>query len=124
MLKKTLPLLLLPLLLAGCAANLTNLTPKLQPRKPDNLYRVEVAFNSKQQALRWDTIKPQIVVNGQTYPMRPTPMMTNRWEGLLPVPAGVNSVHYHYRFDYDVTGFGKRLPDSASSPEYMLKIVE
>lgn len=122
MLKKTLPLLILPLL-AGCAADITNLATGHQTRNPNNLYPVEVAFNSQEQALRWDSIKPKIVVDGQTYDMHPTMMMTNRWEGFVPVPADANVVHYHYRFDFDVNGFGKAQPDSAVSRDYVLKIV-
>jgi hypothetical protein len=121
--KKTLPLLVLPLL-AGCAAQFTNLSPSVQSRTPNNLYPVEVALNSHQQTLRWDSIKPQVVVDGQSYQMKPTPSMTNRWEGMVPAPAGANVVHYHYRFDYDVTDFGKITPNSAMSPEFNLRIVE
>jgi hypothetical protein len=121
--KKTLPLLILPLL-AGCAAQITNLTPRQQARNPNNLYPVEVAFNSQQQALRWDTIKPKIVVAGQSYDMKPTMLMSNRWEGLVPVPPDANLVHYHYRFDFQTMGFGQLVPDNAVSAEYSLKIVE
>jgi len=124
MLKKILPLSVLPLLLAGCAANLTNLTPKQQVQKPDNLYRVEVALSSRQQAMRWDSIKPQIVVGNQLYPMRPTPLMTNRWEGLIPVPPGATSVKYHYQFDFDTQGFGKAHADSVRSEDYVLKVIQ
>src|SRR4051812_18230232 len=98
MLKKLLPLLLVPLLFAGCQATLTNLTPQTRIRNPDNLYMVEVALSSRQQTLRWDSIKPQVVVGSDFYSMRPTKLMTNRWEGLIPVPSNVNMVHYRYKF--------------------------
>ena len=123
MLKKMLPLLLLPLL-AGCAAEITNLTPRQQVRNPSNLYPVEVAFGSRMQALQWNTVKPQVVVDGQSYEMHPTLLMTNRWEGTVPAPAGAPVVHYHYRFDFQSTGFGKPNADSAVSSEYVLKILE
>jgi hypothetical protein len=124
MLKRTLlPLLLLPLL-AGCAAQITNLTPTRQVRNPNNLYPVEAAFDSQQQTLRWDSIKPKIVVAGQAYDMKPIMMMTNRWEGLVPVPPDANVVHYHYRFDFNTTGFGSINADSAVSSEYTLKVIE
>src|SRR4051794_35034113 len=81
MLKKTLPFLLLALL-AGCATQVTTLTPHVQSRNPNSLYPVEVAFASKQQNIRWETVKPTVIVNGQPFEMHPTLMMTNRWEGL------------------------------------------
>ncbi|MGN6555851.1 MAG: hypothetical protein ACTHLW_19260 [Verrucomicrobiota bacterium] len=126
MLKKFSPLLIVPLLLAGCTTGtvLTNLTPKQQTRNANNLYPVEVALNSRQQTLRWDSIRPQIVVNGNFYDMRPTPLMTNRWEGVIPVPPGTSSVRYAYKFDYLNNAFGAPQPNSASSTTYTLRIVE
>ena len=57
-LKKFLPLLPV-LLLAGCATStFTRVTPQEQPRNANNLYPVEVVFNSNQQSLRWDSLKP------------------------------------------------------------------
>jgi uncharacterized protein YceK len=124
MMKKFLPVLLLPLLLTGCATTFTNLTPKQQVRNPNNLYPVEVAFHSRQQSLRWETIKPQIVVGSEFYPMRPTLRMTNRWEGLVPVPAGKNSIEYRYRFDFKFNAVGQPpQDDSALSPVYKLVII-
>lgn len=123
MLKKFLPLLLAPLLLAGCRATFTNLTPLQQPRNANNLYPVEVALATRQQTLRWDSIRPQIVVGNDFYPMRPTPLMTNRWEGLVPVPAGTDSVRYRYKFDFDYNAMGQPKQDSAMSPEYTLRVV-
>jgi len=124
MFKKLLPILAAPLLLAGCTATFTNLTPHQQTRNANNLYPVEVALTTRQESLRWESIKPQIVVGTETYPMRPTLLMTNRWEGLVPVPADVDIVHYHYRFDFDYNSLGKPKQDSASSPDYTLKIIE
>ena len=125
MLKKMLLLALAPLLLGGCAATLTNLTPKQQIRTADNLYRVEVAMDSRQQAMRWESIKPQVVVGQEMYPMRPTPLMTNRWEGMIPVPAGTSIIQYRYKVEFLVNTFGgPPQPDSASSQEYTLRIVD
>jgi hypothetical protein len=124
MLKKCTPLLLLPLCLAGCTTVFTNLTPLQQTRDSQNLYKVEVAIASRQQTLRWQSIKPQIIVGTESYPMRPTPLMTNRFEGLIPVPSSVNTVQYHYKFDFEYNAFGPPRPDSAISPAYTLRIKE
>lgn len=119
-----LPLLFAPLLLAGCTSTFTNLTPLHQTRNPNNLYPVEVKMESRQQTLRWDTIQPQIVSGNQVFPMRPTNLMTNRWEGLLQVPAGTTLVHYRYKFDFNYNAMGAPKSDSALSPEYTLRILE
>src|ERR1043166_4242505 len=124
MLKKLLPLSLLVLLAVGCRATFTNLTPQTQFRNANNLYPVEVALDTRQATLRWETIHPQILVGTDFYTMRPTLLMTNRWEGFVPVSAGSNIVHYRYKFDFSYSAMGKLKADSAMSPEYTLRIME
>jgi hypothetical protein len=66
-----------------------------------------------------------VVVHGQEFPMRPVPIVQNRWEGLVPVPAGENSVTYRFKFDFLYNSFGKNpQPDSSWSPVYSLKILD
>src|ERR1700753_1588904 len=66
-------LLVLPaLIMTGCAGTFTNLTPLQQSRNANNLYPVEVAFASQQTSLRWDSIHPYVLVNGQLYDMHAT----------------------------------------------------
>jgi hypothetical protein len=50
--------------------------------------------------------------------------MTNRWEGLVPVPAGTNLVHYRYKFDFKYNAMGNPKSDSALSKDYTLRIEE
>ena len=118
--------MLLPvLLLAGCTTGkFTRLTPGEQVRNANNLYPVEAAFDSRQQSLRWDSIKAYVVVNGQPLPLRPVPLVKNRWEGLVPVPAGASMVNYRFKFDYLYNNFGTApQPSSAMSKTYTLKVV-
>jgi hypothetical protein len=122
--KKFLQLLPL-LLLTGCAGTFTRLTPNQQPRNANNLYPVETVFNSSQQSLRWDSVQAYVLVNGTLYPMRPVPIVQNRWEGLVPVPAGANDVSYRFKFDYEYNSFGTPpKPNSIFSPLYELKVVD
>ena len=124
MFKKSLPVLGLSLLLAGCATQLTNLTPQQQVRNANNLYPVEVAFDTRQETVRWQSIQPKIVVGSELYDMRPTPLMTNRWEGLIPVPPGTSPVQYRYKFDFQYNKMGKPGTDTALSSDYTLRILE
>ena len=123
--KKFLPVLPV-LLLTGCAATFTRLTPLEQPRNANNLYPVEVAFTSQQQSMRWETIHPYVLANGELYAMRPTPLVTNRWEGFVPVPRGVNGVDLPFQIRLSVQRLrqGSRRPRSALSPAYNLTIVD
>src|SRR5208282_5072126 len=122
--KKFLPVLSV-LLLAGCASTFTRLTPQQQPRNPNNLNPVEVAFHSTQQSLRWETIQPYVLANGELYPMHQVPLVQNRWEGFVPVLPGVNSVDYRFKFEYKYNNMGSDpKPGSAVSPMYKLNIVD
>jgi len=122
--KKALILLPVLLLLAGCASTITNISAQRQIRNTNNLYPLEVSLDSRQQALKWETVQPTVIVGTESYPMRPVKYMQNRWEGVIPVPANVNSVTYHYKFDYQVNDFGGPKKSSASSHSYKLLIVE
>jgi hypothetical protein len=126
MFKKFLPLLSV-LLVAGCASTgtFTRLTPNQQPRNPDNLYAVETAFDSTQQSVRWDSIQAFVVVDGRALPMRHVPLVKNRWEGVIPVPPGVSTVNYRFKFNYLYNSFASSpKPNSESSKIYTLKIVD
>ena len=123
MLKK-ISLLALPLVLAGCTSTFTNLTPTRQVRNTENLYPVEVQFNSQQQTLRWHTLKPFVQVGDNLLPMRPTPLMKNRWEGLVPVPKNAKGVEYRYKFDYEFNTFGPVENGSALSKKFELNILD
>lgn len=118
------PILLLTITGCSTTATFTRMTPQIQPRNANNLYHVEVGFNSKQQSIRWNSIQPYVLVNGQPMPMRPVPMVENRWEGFVPVPPNANSVTYRFKFDYLYNTFGGQpQKDSAWSPAYTLKVV-
>jgi hypothetical protein len=122
--KKFLPLLSV-LVLTGCASQFTGLTPLKQPRDPNNLYHVEVAFNSQQQSLLWKTIQASVIVNGEPFPLHPVSVVARRWEGYVPVPTGVNTVNYRFKFDYKYNAVGSA-PQAANalSPVYKLTIVD
>jgi hypothetical protein len=120
-------LMLVPvLLLAGCAtAQFTRLTPLQLPRNANNLYHVEVAFDSLQQSLRWDSIKAYVLVNGTPYPLRPEPDMPHRWEGYISVPPDAHTARFRFKFDYLYNAMGSQpQPSSAYSPEYQLRILD
>ena len=124
-LKKFLPLVLLPLLLVGCGTTaITNLTPSRLPRKDNGQYAFGVEWASRQQSLIKDSIKPYVIIGLDQYPMERTPLLTNRWETLVPIPTDKDSVIYRYKFDYEYQGFPARHPESRLSKVYQLFILE
>jgi uncharacterized protein YceK len=114
-------LLLLPVALAGCSS-ITNLTPTQYPRDPSNYYRVEAMWRSRKQVIQSESFKPLVVVDFQNYPMRPVPLVEDRWEAFIPVPADKDFVRYHYKFDFMDYAFGKPKGDSQMSAPYQLTI--
>ena len=123
MMKRLLGLVVLPvLLLAGCTTTLTNLTATSQPRNPKDLYLIEYEWDTTQQTVKPDTIQPFVVVGFDSYEMRQTPKMTNRWEALVPVPQDKDVLVYRFKVDYEYNRFGSPGKSSKSSPEYKLYI--
>jgi hypothetical protein len=115
----------LPLLLAGCASTaITNLTPGQQSRTQTGLYPVEAVWKSTQTSVVKDSIKPYVIVGLEAYPMRPTPLISNRWETLVPIPADKQHIYYQFKFDYEFKGMPARRSDSKLSPEYRLDIAD
>jgi hypothetical protein len=122
--KRVVPVCLLAIVIASCTSKvLTNLTPTQLPRNPSGQYLVEMKLDSKQQTLRPDSITPKVVSGFNTYPMRPTLRMTNRWEALVPVPASEEAFIYHFKVDYEYNKFGNKPGQgSLSSEQYKLTI--
>jgi hypothetical protein len=120
---KTLPLLLLTLCFTGCVS-ITNLTPSRGVRSANGLYPFEVGWESNQQSLRKDSIKAYVILGPNSYPMQPTPVVENRWETLVPIPADKKYVSYRYKFDYEYNSIPTPRPTSKLSPSYQLEIVD
>ena len=114
-------LLLLPAVLAGCSS-ITNLTPTQYPRDASGYYRVEAMWKSRRAVIRPGTFKPLVVVDLQTYPMRPVSLVSDRWEAFIPVPADKDFVRFHYKFDFMDDAFGKPKADSQMSAPYQLSV--
>ena len=122
--KKILLLLALPLALAGCSSTITNLTAGRLPRNSDGTYRVEAAWQSTEQAIRPETIKPSVLVGSESYPMRPEQVVADRWEAFVPVPADQNLIHYQFRFDFMRNTIPVQVPDNKLSATYTLRIID
>jgi hypothetical protein len=112
------------LLFSACTTTISNLTPSQLQRNSNNLYPFEVSFDTKEKVVREHTLKPFVMIGTDLYPMQPAPMLKNRWEAQVPIPASTNHVYYRYKFDYDYDRFGKPGEGSRLSPTYQLEIVD
>ena len=122
--KKILILLVLPLALAGCSSSITNLTASRLVRNSDGTYRVEAAWQTTEQTIRPESLKPSVLVGLQSYPMRPELVVSDRWEAFVPVPADQKLVHYQFRFDFLRNAISTPVPDCKLSDTYTLEIID
>jgi hypothetical protein len=121
---QTLLLLALPaLLLAGCATSrITNLTPQQLPRNSTGLYPVEMVWESTRASIRPETVQPVVQIGLESFPMKQVNLQPKRWETLIPVPAGSDTVNYRIRVDYQYRGIPVSRADSRLSDTYRLKV--
>lgn len=117
-------LCLLALLWVGCATasltTITNLTPTRLPVKANGQYPLAVEFYSRQQTLLRDTLKAYVIVGDQRYEMAQTPRLPDRWETLVPVPAGQDVLTYRYRFEFMYKAIPERKAGVMDSKTYQL----
>jgi hypothetical protein len=117
-------LALLALTMAGCRTSITNLSPAQVIRNTNGLYSFEAAFATTEQAIVTNTITAYVVAGLDLYPMQRTPVVKNRWEAMVPIPADKKILHYRYKFDYEYLTIPKRRLNSKLSAPYSLKIRE
>lgn len=116
------------LVLAGCATmtvnTITNLTASRLPRKDNGQYMFSVEFDSRQRTAIQESMQVEVVIADQFYPMERTPLVKNRWETLVPVPASQRVVNYRYRFKYEYKAIPDIRPVVMDSKDYQLQITE
>lgn len=117
-------LLLGVLLLAGCASEVSNLTPRTFPVSTARTYPLEVTWDSSRRGVRNEDVKAWVMVDQVLYPMTRVPNTVNRWEARVPVPEGKTYVPYKFKFDYTYPNIRTRSQQSEWSPEYRLVIAQ
>ena len=112
------------LLLAGCSSTITNLTPRDQVRNANGLYPFEMAWDSNQQSIRKDSIHPTVVIGFDSYPMRPAPVLKDRWETLVPIPGTNQFINYRFKVEYEYNAIPVPRKSSRLSTPYQLRVVD
>jgi len=99
--------LLIGLLLSGCSRTvLSNLTPQHLPQNPSGIYTFTLANNADRHRIDSDTVRAEMVVNGEVIPMKPVVRGGSLYEVDFRMPAGQTEVRYFYRLSYDVNNRG------------------
>ena len=81
-----------------------------------NIWRLKLTASSPQ------SLKPYVIIGFDAYSMQPTPLVKNRWETLVPVPADKDIVNYHFKVDFEYNAIPVPRSNSKLSQGYRLKI--
>lgn len=115
--------LLLALAGVGCTGSLnTNLTPRDLPAAPDSSYLFETTFDSRRRGVDPASVKAWVMIDLTLYPMQRVPNTDNRFEALVPLPAGRSNIPYRYKFEFAYPGTPSREVNSTWSQEYRLVV--
>lgn len=116
--------LALALFLSGCSTTITNLTPSKQVRNSTGLYPFEALFNSNEKSIRKETVQAYVIVGLESFPMQPAPVLKNRWETVVQLPADKKFINYRFKFDYQYLSIPQRRPGSILSLPYQIEILD
>jgi len=90
-------------LLAGCSAvTVTNLTSSTLPENPSQIYTFTLRVIKNFDNIPDQSISARIVVDGQTYQMKKSPINEGLFEFDYQVPAGRDEIAYYYLVNYGV----------------------
>ena len=93
--------------LSGCATvTVANLTPASLPENPSEIYTFTLRVTSRSSVVVAGSIAAKVVVDGQSYAMKPSPLGNDIYEFEYQVPAGRQEIAYYYLVDYRVEGLG------------------
>ena len=115
--------LLSTIFLLGCVyQRITNLTPGALPRNASGFYPVEIIWESNQSTVRHESVTPQVMIGTNSFTMKKTQLMTNRWEALVPVDPVVNELRYRIKVNWKYNAIPVPAANSQLSEEFMLRI--
>mgnify|MGYP001179849852 FL=1 len=110
-------------LLVGCIhQKITNLTPGALPRNNSGFYPVEIIWESNQHTVRHETVKPHVMIGTNSFAMKHTQLMTNRWEALVPVGPAANELRYRIKVNWQYNAVPVPAANSQLSEEFLLRI--
>ncbi len=101
-------------LLAGCeSVTLTNLTPASMPENPSQIYTFTLRVTPRTNSIPQSSILTHLVVDGQSFEMKRSPLGEGLYEFEYQLPAGRDEVAYYYLVNYNVEGNNVATPAEA-----------
>ena len=96
-------------LLSGCGdLTLTNLTPNKIPKNPSRIYTLSLDAQVNNGSVARDSVKAEIVIDGNTYQMEKSEAGKDIWEYDYRLPGDRRGAKYFYKVTYDVGNYGAK----------------
>ena len=115
--------ILSPIFFTGCIYHeITNMTPGTLTRNTKGLYPVHIIWESNDNAVRHDTIKPVVLIGTNSFEMKRTPLMKNRWETPVPIGQTANELRYRIKVNWKYNTIPVPAANSQLSEEFLLRI--
>jgi len=109
--------------LAGCeTVTLTDLTPKSMAKNPSHIYTFSLRITPRTNTV--SGIAPNIIIDGQSYKMKTSPLGQGIYEFEYQLPAGRDRVAYYYLVNYNVEGNQVLTPKEAYTNVETVQIVD
>lgn len=95
------------LLLAGCDVKIINRTPATFSENPSQVYTITAAVKVRGGVVRKDSVQPNIVIDGQSYPMQKSPLGDDIYEYDYHLPSGRTEGAYYILATYETESGGR-----------------
>jgi len=111
------------LLLSGCDLSVKNLTPPTFSENPSQTYSITLQVNKRSGVIVADSIQPNIVIDGQIFPMVSSALGDDIYEFDYRLPSGRQNGAYYFLVNYEVNAGSGRKPRDTYTGLYDFKVV-
>jgi hypothetical protein len=92
--------------LTACNVSITNLTPSALPENPSQIYTISTRVNAKSSNIVAGSLVVRIIVDGQSFEMRKSPLGADIYEFDYQLPAGRTELAYYFLVNYKIENQG------------------
>lgn len=109
--------------LTGCDVGITNLTPAALPENPSQIYTISTRVKPKTINIVPGSLKVRIIIDGQSFEMRKSPLGSDIYEFDYQLPPGRSELAYYFLVNYDYEAQGIVRPREDYTDVIRTKIV-
>ena len=91
------------ILLSGCDLTIKNLTPPTFSENPSQTYSITIQVNKRGDLVVAGSMQPNIVIDGQIFPMTGSPLGEDIYEFDYRLPSGRQNGAYYFLINYEVS---------------------